>query len=107
VESDTTHVDMADHRVLLGIVLVVLAWACCSMLTFVSSSMTGSLHSTELLSVSEAPEESPELRPLGVWSQIPERICDTIYPISSSPYHSEDIHTKITMVLLKGVMTLG
>ena len=25
-----------------------------------------------------------------------ERICDTTYPISSSPYYSEDIHTKIT-----------
>jgi hypothetical protein len=36
-----------------------------------------------------------------------ERICDITYPISSSPYYSEDIHTKITMVLLKGVLTQG
>ena len=35
-------------------------------------------------------------------NQLPERICDITYPISSSPYYSEDIHTKITlMVLLK------
>jgi hypothetical protein len=26
-----------------------------------------------------------------------ERICDITYPISSSPYYSEDIHTKITL----------
>jgi len=41
----------------------------------------------------------------------PEKICDITYPISSSPYYSEDIHTKITlsnfMVLLTGVMTQG
>ena len=36
-----------------------------------------------------------------------ERICDITYPISSSPCYSEDIHTKITMVLLKWVMSQG
>jgi hypothetical protein len=33
-----------------------------------------------------------------------ERIYDITYHISSSPYYSEDIHTKITLVLLKAVM---
>jgi hypothetical protein len=28
---------------------------------------------------------------------IAERISDITYPVSSSPYYSEDIHTKITL----------
>ena len=30
-------------------------------------------------------------------SETDERICDSTYPISSSSYYSEDIHTKITL----------
>jgi hypothetical protein len=38
-------------------------------------------------------------RGIHVEEGIDERICDTTYPISSSPYYGEDIHTKITHVI--------
>ena len=35
-----------------------------------------------------------------------ERICDITYPISSSPYYSEDIHTKITLGITQRILTV-